>query len=48
MQGVHERQHKLFYETPLPDEKIERRESATKKINERVKECATKLQDTAL
>ena len=38
----------FFCETSPLDEKIERRESATKKINERVKECATKLQDTAL
>ena len=38
----------FFCETPLPDEKIRRRESATKKINERIEECATKRQNTAL
>ena len=38
----------LFRNKPLPDEKLEKRESATRKKDSRVRECAKTLQDTAL
>ena len=38
----------FFCDKPLPDEKLEKRESATRKIDSRIRECAKTLQDTAL
>ena len=38
----------FFCDNALPDEKHEKRESATRKIDTRVRECANVLQDTAL
>ena len=38
----------FFYDKPLPDEQLEKLESATRKIDSRVRECAKTLQDTAL
>ena len=49
MQCPNESQHMLFFcDSPLPEEKLEKRESATRKIDARVRKCAEVLQETAL
>ena len=45
----HEAAHICFFAyKPLPDEKLEKREPATRKIDPKVRECAKALQDIAL